>query len=155
MSNKAPELIHLSISDLRAKRVDLDSKLARLNSQVTGLRIEIQNFTHEASAIDNELRRRSIPVQEPRLSDHAILRYIERAFNIDIDAIKERIMTPDVVQAIKNGASAVTVEGIKFKIKDNAIITAFAPDIPKAKTKKFRPVDELKEGLDDFYNEEN
>jgi hypothetical protein len=111
-------------------------------------------LTREVANLDAELARRIRVEPEPRLSDHALLRFIGRVYNIDLDAIKAKIMTPTVIQAIKNGATAITVEGIRFKISDNTLVTIFTPnDKPKARTGKVN-VDELKEGLAEYYDED-
>lgn len=143
----------MTMGDLKTQRDQLAKKLEQINAQVTDLTVISRTMANEISKIDSEISRRMRPAPEPRLSDHAILRYIERAYGIDIEAIKAKIMTPTVIQAIKNGASAVTAEGVKFKVVDNTIVTAIIPEVHKAKTKKIKEVDTLQEGLDEYYNE--
>jgi hypothetical protein len=69
----------------------------------------------------------------PGISDHALLRFIERILGIDVDALRGRILTQGVVAAIKAGASAVEVEGVKFVVKRGVIVTTLAPG------QKFKP----------------
>jgi len=149
MANK---LQNLSVSELKAQRVDLNAKLERINSQIQELKISAHTLSQEVVRLDSEVARRIRVEPEPRLSDHALLRYIERVYNIDIEVIKAKIMTPTVIQAIKNGATAITVEGARFKIADNTVITVLnTSEAPRLKTGKGNTNDELKEGLGEYY----
>ncbi len=59
-----------------------------------------------------------------RLSDHALLRYLERVWGIDMDTVREEILTPQVVDAIRAGASSVRVNGAMLVVEDRVIVTA-------------------------------
>lgn len=59
-----------------------------------------------------------------RVSDHAVLRYLERHYKMDIGKIRSEIMTPVAEAAINAGAKSIKVNGISFVIKDNTIITS-------------------------------
>ncbi len=59
-----------------------------------------------------------------RLSDHAILRYLERVWGIDMDTVREEILTPTVVDAIRAGASSVRVNGAMLIVENKCIVTA-------------------------------
>jgi hypothetical protein len=62
-------------------------------------------------------------VSEPYVTDHALLRFMERALGIDVEALRSRILTPAVREAIRGRASAVEVEGVTFVVCDAAIVT--------------------------------
>lgn len=51
-----------------------------------------------------------------RVTDHAIIRYLERAKNVDMQALREEIATKAQLGALL-GASAVTCDGIKFVLE--------------------------------------
>src|SRR5258706_4358828 len=148
MANK---LQNLSVSELKAQRIDLKSKLEHINSKIQELKISAHTLSQEVVRLDSEVARRTRVEPEPRLSDHALLRYIERVYNIDIEPIKPKIMTPTVIPAIKNGASAITAEGTRFKIADNTIITVLNTfEAPRLKTGR-NTNDELTESLGEHY----
>lgn len=44
------------------------------------------------------------PPRCPKVSDHAVLRYLERSIGLDVDAVREAILTPFVRAAIEAGA---------------------------------------------------
>lgn len=65
--------------------------------------------------------------REPvRVSDHAILRYLERAMGLNIQVVREHIIEVcDAAAAI--GAVCVRTEGLRFEIANNAVTTV-VPD---------------------------
>jgi len=140
-------------NQLMELKTDLYSKLDRVNSQLMTLGLEYKKLLDDVDQIDAELAYRSRPTPEPRLSDHALMRFAERALGLNIEALKARIMTPVVIQAIKNGASAVTVEGIKMKVVDNTIVTVYQPRTGKIKNHAPKETDGIKAGLDDYYQD--
>lgn len=60
---------------------------------------------------------------EPRISEHALLRYIERAHGVDMTLLREHILSPRVVDAIRRGARSVRIDGVKFVIRNFKIVT--------------------------------
>ncbi len=59
-----------------------------------------------------------------RLSDHALIRYLERVWGIDMDTVREEILTPPVVDAIRAGASSVRVNGAMLIVENKCVVTA-------------------------------
>lgn len=60
--------------------------------------------------------------REPTVTDHAVLRYIERAHGVDVEAIRRH-----VAELVKRGVArrgdAVVVEGVKFVLRHETVIT--------------------------------
>ncbi|MFN7640324.1 MAG: hypothetical protein ACK5PR_01085 [bacterium] len=59
----------------------------------------------------------------PRVSEHALLRYLERKYQIDVSVFRKLMMTDDVYKAIKAGAKMVRIDGIEFRVADDGMIT--------------------------------
>ncbi len=61
------------------------------------------------------------------VTDHLIVRFLERKLGITRKQIEKEILTPDLVAAVKSGASRVTIDGWTYRInpKDKTIITMF------------------------------
>lgn len=77
------------------------------------------------------------PIDEkPGVSDHAMLRYLERVLDIDVDAMREALLTENVRNAMKMGASGVIVNGVHFVIKGQMLVTVMTRD--NVKRSKFR-----------------
>lgn len=56
------------------------------------------------------------------VTDHAVLRYLERAKGIDIAAIRDELGHV-VDKAIEMGAGAAVVDGVKYVLNDRTIVT--------------------------------
>lgn len=60
------------------------------------------------------------------VSDHAILRYIERVKGIDMDKIKSEILTPefcDIYASMSIDGEFPNGHGLKYRVKNGRIIT--------------------------------
>jgi hypothetical protein len=66
--------------------------------------------------------KRLVPPPIPSVSDHAVLRYIERAHGVDIDGIRQHI-SDLVKRGVAAGGDAVVVEGVKFVLRSNVVVT--------------------------------
>lgn len=58
----------------------------------------------------------------PIVTDHAVLRYLERGHGVDIAAIRAHIETLCATGLVE-GASAVAVENVKFALLDGRVVT--------------------------------
>ena len=60
---------------------------------------------------------------EPKITDHAVIRYLERVHNFSFEEIKSDLLSENVVFAIKSGAKAVKKDGYNLVIKGNSVVT--------------------------------
>jgi hypothetical protein len=63
-------------------------------------------------------------MNKPSVTDHAVLRYLERIAAIDVEAIRQRIHE-DAHQALVSGATGITVNGIAYRIQDGVVVTVW------------------------------
>lgn len=57
-----------------------------------------------------------------KVSDHAVVRYMERVLLVDVDGLRHRIgQVAD--SAVKQGASSVTVGGVRYLLRGNTMTT--------------------------------
>lgn len=62
------------------------------------------------------------PAPLPSVTDHAVLRYLERAKGVDVRAIRRHIA--DLVRrGVEKQGDAVVVEGVKFVLVENRVVT--------------------------------
>ena len=59
------------------------------------------------------------------ITDHAVLRYLERVKGFDMNAVRREILTPGIVAALRGGATAVMIGGVRFQVSDGKIITVY------------------------------
>lgn len=68
--------------------------------------------------------------KEPiRVTDHAVLRYMERAMGLQVETVREHILET-CVHAAAFGAVAVKAEGLKFVIQDNVVVSVVPDRLP-------------------------
>jgi hypothetical protein len=61
-------------------------------------------------------------VPTPSVSDHAVLRYLERAYGLDVAAVRSE-MSAGLPAAIDFGASVVICHGVRLIIRDGCVVT--------------------------------
>lgn len=60
---------------------------------------------------------------EPKISDHALVRYATRVAGIDMEAMRQKLLAGDVGYALRMGAKRVTIGGITFRADKGVLIT--------------------------------
>lgn len=64
------------------------------------------------------------------VSDHAVLRYLERVVGIDIEAIRRDLMSPTVQRAIDVGCDTVILgNGARLKLVGDIVQTVLAKEM--------------------------
>ena len=112
----------------------LDKKIAQYNRDLTKINSEKTRINDELSQLNVKaselklLRDKAIAeIQQANVkvtvSDHAIIRYIERVMALDIESIRKRILTDTVCQAVKLGAKSVKTADATFVVSGNVIVT--------------------------------
>lgn len=66
------------------------------------------------------------------ISDHAVLRYLERVRGIDVEAVRAEMMSPAIDTAIAFGCDAVvTGNGARLLIADDTVVTVLPKRVGK------------------------
>ncbi|MEL7098269.1 MAG: hypothetical protein AAGM84_05505 [Pseudomonadota bacterium] len=69
----------------------------------------------------------------PIVTDHAVLRYLERAMGVDIEGLRKRIERT-TAEAREHGASAACVQGVKYQIgRSGRVVTVTGTHSVKSK----------------------
>lgn len=121
----------------------LQSESTRLESQISGIERSLADLRATFGQVRSELAKRLRPAPEPRCSEHALLRFIERVHGVDVDAVRASIMTPGIVAALKGGVTAITVQGVKMLCKEGVIVTVVTNEMKNdGKAKRQRPYED-------------
>lgn len=109
------------------RRPAAKERLASIDADVEAAKERVRTEQRKLSELLLERERVLVEVAkevtEPRVSDHAIVRYLERKHGFDFDAIRAEILTPDRAAAIRAGATSIRHDGVKFVVKDGVIVT--------------------------------
>jgi hypothetical protein len=57
-----------------------------------------------------------------RVSDHAMVRYLERAKGFNFDRVREKLRRAAQAQ-IDSGAARVTIDGVELRVLDGVVMT--------------------------------
>lgn len=110
--------------------------VASLRSEVAAINLRIRDAEAAVTGATAEIQaRKKRAAIEPSVSDHALVRYIERVQGISLDDIRDHILTDAVRTSIKAGASAVVVDGVRFVVNNGTLVTV----IDDRKAKRVRP----------------
>lgn len=142
----------LAMDPAAATISQLQAESMRLQSLLGHMEVQLQDTRRALALVRTELEKRMRPSPVPRVSDHALLRFIERVLGFDVEAVRDRILTDTVKSAILAVASAVNVDGARLTVKDNTIVTVTVGEKkPKKVAKNSRPElsedDAISEGL--------
>jgi len=66
------------------------------------------------------------------ICDHALLRYMERVQGIDVEALRNKLATPNLRTAAKLKATKVISEGVEFRINSFGFVATIID--PKKRT---------------------
>lgn len=79
-----------------------------------------------------------------QVTDHAVLRYLERAMGLNIEVVREHILGI-CVSAASFGAVAVRSEGLKFVIDGNRIVTVEPDSLLPSRTSQKRAIERARQ----------
>lgn len=112
-----------TLKSLQTRRAKLQKDLEecrRERTEVHKLETEIQN---SLSSVDKQIG--ELVDKKPVVSEHAIIRYLERVKGMDIDLIRREILTEKNVETIKTiGRGKIPIgNGFKLVVKDNIVVS--------------------------------
>ena len=61
------------------------------------------------------------------VTDHALVRYLERVHSVDMEGLRKRIGR-SVHSAVKYGAAGVRIDGVRYRLINNRVITVLPVD---------------------------
>lgn len=124
-------LIDMSIKHAHQLK-HLESRRDALVVEVENLLVQKQeaerNYTErkkKLSEINKQIKKLCTTSAEPIVTEHALLRYIERALGIDTEAIKTEILTEQIITTINKGGNCKISngKGLKYIVKDRTIVS--------------------------------
>lgn len=72
----------------------------------------------------------------PSITDHAVVRYLERVKGIDVEAVRSEI-AEIVGRGVQLGAQSVLLDGMRYRLEGNYVVTVVeekvGPALPRMK----------------------
>jgi hypothetical protein len=81
----------------------------------------------------------------PRVTDHAVLRYLERARGFDVEAVRVHIATL-CAPAVAAGASTFRAEGVRFEFQGPTVVTVAPGGNTISQTRRSLMADKIARG---------
>jgi hypothetical protein len=105
----------LEIDNIKVQQKILQSSMDKQLSQ-------LKKYQEELLALQMNSR-------EIIISEHAILRYLERVYKLDVRKLYKEIVTPKVQEQIRTfGNGTYSVEAFSIRVVDNVVVTVLAAD---------------------------
>jgi hypothetical protein len=136
-------------TELAALRDETDAKLANVTTEIAAIQSEMsarlsgfwaeeQRLRSTLGQVTNELaRREALDAVVPTITDHALLRYMERVHGVNVAQLKAELLNDALVSAIKAGATAMQTPEGTFVINGSSVTTFLSKEMrPKRKTKR-------------------
>jgi len=111
------------LKSLQSQRDKEEAKLPSLREAVKVAREELSRVANRVAKLNQDIE--SLTDKEITISEHAILRYIERTGEIDTDHIRARILPEQVkhqAQVLGDGNYPIG-EGCRIVVKGNTVVT--------------------------------
>jgi len=113
--------------ELSTQVTDLSERLEKLEVEARPLREQLGNIDrtkHKLSEQLKEIRNKVDALKkEPRVSDHAVVRYLERIYGFSFEDVRKELLTPVVIAAMAAGVDTVKTAKGKLKIRENCVVT--------------------------------
>jgi len=106
-------------SELEAERLrqrEINAKVGSLESRIHKLQEQIKIYTQGEKGLT--------------ITEHAIIRYLERVIGLNIEELKNKIVPSDVLEKIKSlgGSGSFPVEGCTLKVKGYTVVSIVTKD---------------------------
>jgi hypothetical protein len=115
---------------------DLLGEVERCRTAIDECEIILTDLRDRAGAYREELARRSLEEGLPRISAHAMLRYLERVRGVDLLAIEKEMLDDGLIGAIKAGATRVKRGRLHFVVNRNVVKTVLLKEGSRARARR-------------------
>lgn len=107
------------INKLIEKSDELQAELAKLKSEKYQIKNKTQSVIDQLKNTENKIEELRLSQTEIIISDHAIVRYLERVEGIDMEDVKKKIATEKVTELINKLGNGIFPVNDVFKITVN------------------------------------
>lgn len=114
----------LELKGLKTRRAKVDAERKGVKAELAAIQKRMRDLDNQVKSIDREITKLSV-VGTPVVTEHAILRFLERGLGMDMADVKKHILTPEVEALATSGTSGKVPisHGCKAVIKNHNIIS--------------------------------
>lgn len=112
-----------TLKGLQTQQDKVTAELKDLKSQQTALTQDINHKSNQLAQLRQKIHDLQKNQSELVVSEHAILRYLERVRKYDMKTASQSILTHELREIAKLGDGRYTVNGYTLIIKNNVVTT--------------------------------
>jgi len=112
------EGLETKIASQRKSVNKLDNLVKELNTQIKYMKEQLDKTNKQLMVEKNTLANLTKENQPLFISDHAVLRYLERVQGVNVEGIRNLIK-----DTVTGAGGTVTVAGVQYKVNGNSVVT--------------------------------
>lgn len=116
------------LNDLKRMKSEKTKTLNQLKSDKEMYETILKDINKKIEATEKEVERLNNVynglTKYEYLTDHALVRYLERSGAVDVKAIRKNLLNESVALGLINGANKVMIGNFEFIVKNGKIVTS-------------------------------
>ena len=116
------------LNDLKRMKSEKTKTLNQLKSDKEMYETILKDINKKIEATEKEAERLNNVytglTKYQYLTDHALVRYLERSGAVDVKAIRKNVLNESVALGLINGANKVMIGNFEFVVKNGKIVTS-------------------------------
>lgn len=108
------------LSDIQLRINALQAEARPIREQLGNIDRTIQDLLDAKDEVEDEMR---LAATKPYVSDHAVIRWLERKHGFSFEKTRQEMLTEGVVAAIEAGADKIKVDAGRFIVREKCIVT--------------------------------
>lgn len=115
----------ITLAERIAKVKKKESELTLLKLEIADKQKQLSSKKREIEEMNRQIDKLRLSIGEISVSDHAVVRYLERVLGIDIEDLKKQILPEYTKSLIKSvgGSGEFMIEKAILVVQDNKIVT--------------------------------
>jgi hypothetical protein len=115
----------ITLKGLQSQLNLVEGEIQVVKTQIKVKKDELQAKIKTAKSLQERIRQYCGEGEEPVVSEHALLRWVERVKGINLEEIKQEMLNPFVLNQINTlgGNGTVVGENFSLKMRNNTITT--------------------------------
>ncbi len=124
--------VESELKKLQTLKSKLEQELSDIKRQKLILGEQTTLVSNQLQRVENDIKKLiASRSDELIVSEHAMLRYIQRVVGIPLEDIKAKIATPSLIDAAKHlGNGTYPVDDFRVKVANGVIVTVVSCDMP-------------------------
>lgn len=112
------------LKGLQSQLIKAEAELKTADEDLQAVKIARGVFASRVNGLKQKIAAFYETQKEPTITEHAILRYIERVIGINLEEIKAKILSGQVREMIqKLGSGKFPADGFRVVVKNGTVIT--------------------------------